>query len=100
MTALLGGGLALGGGTASAQEHVPDPGSSAATLAAGSAAGSAEFAGPDNGCSGYWEGMAGPGCLGPYRILPDDLGVVVRAWLKALPSIASQGKAAPRLVRG
>ncbi|SDE56504.1 type IV secretion system protein TrbL [Rhodococcus tukisamuensis] len=100
--ALLGGGLALGGGTASAEEPGPASGGSLSDLAgaifappaqeAGSAAGSLEAGsaavGSSDPCPGFSAGEA-PGCVGPFRVLPDELGVVVRVWLKTLPGISS-----------
>ncbi|CRK53800.1 exported hypothetical protein [Rhodococcus sp. RD6.2] len=95
--AVLGGGLALGGGTASAAEPYPDSdnwivdfiltplvaqlGSAEGPIQSGSAAvGSADSGsgamGEGSGCNGWYEGYEGamgPGCLGPIRVLPDEV---------------------------
>ncbi|SDE10084.1 hypothetical protein SAMN05444580_11051 [Rhodococcus tukisamuensis] len=82
--ALLGGGLALGGGTASAEEPNPAIGDSFQVLLAaivlpltGSAAGPVQSGsaavGSSETCSGAYEGVPRPGCLGFIRILPSEL---------------------------
>lgn len=96
--ALLGGGLALGGGTASAEETGPASGGSLSELTGAILAPLAQYrgsvetgsaaVGSSDPCPGFSAGEA-PGCVGPFRVLPDELGVVVRVWLKTLPGISS-----------
>ena len=81
--AVLGGGLALGGGTASAAEPDPYPVFSGPVdavirvilfnfvgpvLDSGSAA-----VGSTEPCSGGWEGVPTPGCIFDIRVLPTEL---------------------------
>jgi hypothetical protein len=86
--AVLGGGLALGGGTASAQETDPSFGESFVYLAidlatvivpqlTGSAAGPVQSGsaavGSSEPCDGFYEGVPRPGCLGHLRVLPAEI---------------------------
>ncbi|MGW0042140.1 hypothetical protein [Rhodococcus sp. NPDC003348] len=82
--ALLGGGLALGGGTASAEEYDPYAGDLFMQVAAvllsplGSAAGPIESGsaavGNTEPCHGVFAEEPEPGCfLGVFRVLPDEL---------------------------